>query len=79
VDNADPLETILGNKIAHAVAGMNRKEEKSIVSALRAEYERQLNEPPAGKIFPEYFNMKDGTPTRECLEHCLKMRQTIKD
>jgi len=79
VDNADPLENICGNKIAYAMAGRNRKEANSIVFALLAEYESQLNDPPAGKKFPEYFNMQDGTPTRECLELYREMRKNIKD
>lgn len=79
VDNAGPVENIFGNEIAHAVAGISRKEANNIVCALLDEYESWLNDPPAGKKFPEYFNMKDGTPTRECLKLYREMRQKMKD
>jgi len=79
VDNAGPLENIFGNEIAHAVAGMSRKEANNIVSALLDEYESQLNDPPTGRKFSEYFNIKGGTPTRECLELYCEMRKNMKD
>ena len=79
VDNAGPVENIFGNAIAHSVAGMSRKEANKIVNALLAKYEDQIKSPPAGKKFPEYFNLASGTPSKECLGLYHEVRKEMKD
>ena len=79
IDNCGPMENIFGNEIACGVVGISRKEANNIVSALLDDYESHLSNPPAGKTFSEYFNLKDGVPTRECLELFREMRQDIKN
>lgn len=68
VDQCSPIEDIFGNAIAHAVAGMSRKEANKIVLALLDKYESRLKDPPPGKKFHEYYNVVAGTPTKECID-----------
>jgi len=78
-DHSGPLEDIFCNAIAHASAGMSRKEANKIVSALLADYEDKLKDPPQGKPFPEYFDIAAGTPTQDCIKHYRKMRKEMAD
>ena len=77
VDNSGPLENIFGNGIAHSAVGMSRKDANKIVKALLDKYESRLKDPPAGKKFPEYFNLAAGTPTRECIELHREVRKEM--
>ena len=79
VDHSGPIEEIFGNAVAHAVAGMSRKEANTIVSALLDSYEDKLNNPPAGTRFQNYFDVVSGTPGKECLELYRKMRREMTD
>ncbi len=79
VDHSGPIEEIFGNAVAHAVAGMSRKEANRIVSALLDSYEDKLNNSPAGTKFQDYFDIVSGTPKKECLELYRKMRSEMMD
>jgi len=74
-DYSDPMENIFSNAVAHASAGMSRKEANKIVSRLLESYEGKLKDPPPGKKLPEYFDIVSGTPNKACLEFYRKMRQ----
>jgi len=77
VDHCSPIEHTFGNAIAHAVAGMSRKEANKIVLALLDKYESRLKDPPPGKKFHEYFNVVMGTPTKECIEVHREVRREM--
>jgi methylamine--corrinoid protein Co-methyltransferase len=74
-DYSDPLENIFSNAVAHASAGMSRKEANTIVFKLLEGYEDKLKDPPLGKKLPDYFDIASGTPNKECIEFYRKMRQ----
>jgi len=79
VDHSGPIEEIFGNAVAHAVAGMSRKEADGLVLALLDRYEDRLKDPPAGTRFQDYFDVGSGTPRKECLELYRKMRREMTD
>lgn len=68
LDEGGPMEAIFGSGVAHAVAGMSRKEINKIVLALLEKYEEKLPDPPTGKKYQECFNMATGTPNKEFIE-----------
>ena len=74
-DYSDPLENIFANAVAHASAGMSRKEANTIVAKLIGNYEDKLKDPPLGNKLPDYFDIASGKPNKECIEFYRKMRQ----
>ncbi len=74
-DYSDPIENIFSNAVAHASAGMSRKEANKMVATLLGYYEDKLKDPPLGKKLPDYFDIAAGTPNKECIEFYRKMRQ----
>jgi methylamine--corrinoid protein Co-methyltransferase len=74
-DYSDPVENIFSNAVAHASAGMGRKEANKIVAMLLDRYEDKLKDPPLGKKLPDYFDIAAGTPNQACLQFYRKMRQ----
>jgi methylamine--corrinoid protein Co-methyltransferase len=78
-DYSDPMENIFSNAVAHAAAGMSRKEANKIVATLLENYENKLQDPPLGKKLPDYFDIASGRPNKECIEFYRKMRQKISE
>ena len=79
LDYTSPVEPLLASEVAHAVAGMGRKEANDIVSALLGKYENQLREPPAGQKFQECCDPVTGRPKAEFLELYLEIRREMAD
>jgi len=77
VDNAGPMENIFGNGVAHAAAGMSRKEANEIVKALLAKYEDRLSSPPIGKKYPDGYDMASGQPNKANLELYREVRREM--
>jgi len=68
LDVGGPMEPIFGSGIAHAVAGMNRKEVNRIVLSLLDKYEGRLHNPPGGRRYQECFDVSTGEPNKEFIE-----------
>jgi len=79
VDYASPMQPLLACEVAHAVAGMSRKEANGIVAALLEKYEDKLREPPLGKKYQECFSMLTGEPNKEFIELYREVRQEMID
>jgi len=79
LDYTSPVEPLLASEVAHAVAGMSRKEANDVVKALLEKYESQLREPPVGKKYQECCDPVTGEPKQELLELYLKIRREITD
>lgn len=77
LDYTSPVEPTLGSEVAHAVAGMSRKEANAIVGALLEKYESQLREPPAGKKYQECCDVTSGKPNLEFLQLYREIRQEL--
>lgn len=77
VDHGGPVEPIFMNGVAHAVAGMSRKEANAIVKALLEKYEDQLPNPPIGKRYQDCFDMASGKPNKEYLELYREVRREM--
>jgi len=79
LDYTSPLDPLLGSEVAHAVAGMSRKEANGIVNTLLGKYENQLRNPPIGKKFQECYDVASGKPIKEYLELYRKVRKEMAD
>jgi len=79
VDHGGPVEPIFMNGVAHAVAGMSRKEANEIVNVLLGKYEDQLRNPPIGKRYQDCYDVASGKPNKEYLELYREVRQEMTD
>jgi len=79
LDYTSPVEPLLASEVAHAVAGMGRREASDIVEALLGKYESQLREPPAGQRYQECCNPVTGRPNRELLALYMEVRRELTD
>ena len=79
LDYTSPLDPLLGSEVAHAVAGMSRKEANGIVNVLLGKYENQLRNPPIGKKYQECYDVASGKPIKEYIELYRKVRKEMAD
>jgi methylamine--corrinoid protein Co-methyltransferase len=79
LDYTSPLDPLLGSEVAHAVAGMSRREANGIVKTLLEKYENQLRNPPIGKKYQECYDVASGKPIKEYLELYRKVRKEMVD
>ncbi len=79
LDYTSPIEPLFASEVAHAVAGMSRKDASKVVNALLARYEDSLRTPPVGARYQECFDVERGTPTAECLELYNRVRREMAD
>ena len=79
LDHGSPMEGIFINEVAHAVAGMSRKEANGIVNALLDKYEDKLRQPPLGQRYQECFDMTTGAPNKEYTELYREVRREMTD
>jgi methylamine--corrinoid protein Co-methyltransferase len=67
-DHTTPYEPQFACDVAHAVAGMSRKEANRICGALNDRYEKHLTKPPTGKNYRECFDLETSLPSEEYRE-----------
>ena len=79
VDYTSPMEPLFASEVAHAVAGMSRKEANNIVVNLINKYEDKLHEPPIGQKYQECYNTVTGVPSMEFIELYREVRQELTD
>lgn len=79
LDYTSPVEPLLASEVAHAVAGMSRKEANEIVESLLKKYESQLREPPVGQRYQECCDITTGKPKQELLQLYREIRQELTD
>ncbi|MFC1907983.1 monomethylamine:corrinoid methyltransferase [Chloroflexota bacterium] len=79
VNYTSPMEPLLASEVAHAVAGMSRKEASGIVTALLEKYEDKLREPPVGKKYQECCDVATGAPSKEFIEIYREVRRGMTD
>jgi len=65
MDNYSPMEMLFDCEVAHAAAGMTRRDANEIVKALLAKYEPHLANPPEGRRFQDCFDLDTLEPTPE--------------
>jgi methylamine--corrinoid protein Co-methyltransferase len=65
MDNYSPMEMRFDCEVAHAAAGVTRRDGNEIVKALLARYEPHLENAPEGKRFQDCFNLDTLEPTPE--------------
>jgi methylamine--corrinoid protein Co-methyltransferase len=79
LDYTSPVEPLYASEIAHAVAGMSRKEANGIVNSLLEKYEAKLHEPPTGKRYQECCDIVTGKPNKELLTLYKEIRKEMTD
>lgn len=79
LDYTSPVEPLFASELAHAVAGMSRKEAGGIVNSLLEKYEVQLREPPKGKKYQECCDIVTGKPNKEFLKLYHEVRHEMTD
>ncbi len=77
VDHAGPLEPLFACEVAHAVAGMSRKEANRIVLGLLEKYEDSLRDPPLGSRYQDCCDVATGTPHKDYLALYREVRRDI--
>jgi len=79
LDYTSPMEPLFASEVAHAVAGMSRKEANKIVAALLEKYEDKLRNPPTGQRYQECYDMATGKPNKEFIELYREVRREMTD
>jgi hypothetical protein len=62
-DGVTPMEAQFCVKLAHHVAGMKADQADDLVNKLLQKYEKQVENAPIGKRFPECYDLKTGKPS----------------
>jgi len=79
LDYTSPMDPLLASEVAHAVAGMSRKEANGIVKMLLEKYEDQLRNPPLGQKYQECYDVTTGKPNKEYIELYREVRREMSD
>ncbi|MDP2952705.1 MAG: monomethylamine:corrinoid methyltransferase, partial [Chloroflexota bacterium] len=79
VDRTSPVEPLLASEVAHAVAGMGRKEANGVVATLLERYEDKLRDPPLGQRYQECFDTATGKPRGESVQLYREVRRELAD
>jgi len=79
MDRTSPMEPLFASEVAHAVAGMGRKEANAIVVALLEKYEDKLRDPPLGCRYQECFDLATGAASDEFVELYREVRWQMVD
>ena len=79
LDYTSPMDPLFASEMAHAAAGVSRKEANGIVIALLEKYEDKLREPPIGQKYQECYDVDTGKPNKEFIELYKEVRQEMAD
>jgi hypothetical protein len=77
VDHFTPMEPRFASEVAHAAAGMTRKEANEIVKKLLKKYENNFDNPPAGKKYEECWDIHRKTPNKEYVDFYKKVKKEL--
>ena len=77
IDRFTPMEPRFASEVAHAVAGMTRKEANVIVKKLLDKYEGSITTPPLGKKYQECWDDQRRTPGKEYVALYKKMKKEL--
>jgi methylamine--corrinoid protein Co-methyltransferase len=64
-DGVTPLEALFNVEVAQAIPGMKADRANELVIRLLERYEREVEKAPAGKRFPECFDLRTSKPSEE--------------
>lgn len=78
LDNYSPLEMRFACEVAHAAAGLSRRDGNEIVKALLARYEPHLADPPEGSRFQDCFDLDTLEPTPEHREVYIQATERLR-
>jgi methylamine--corrinoid protein Co-methyltransferase len=66
-DSVTPMEARFCAEFAHTVTGMKADQADELVNRLLEKYEKELENPPAGKRYQECYDLKTGKPSDDYL------------
>lgn len=78
-DRMTPVEPRISGEVAHAVAGMKRKDANDILGRLLPKYESRMSAPPLGKSLRECWDADRRRPTREYRTKIKAYKKTMID
>jgi len=78
MDNYSPMEMRFACEVAHAAAGLGRRDANEIVKALLARYEPHLDDPPEGQRFQDCYNVDTLEPTPGHLEVYTSAKEELR-
>jgi hypothetical protein len=77
VDHTSPIEPYFASEIAHAAAGLSRKEGNKIVKTLLSKYEDDLADAPIGSPLQDCMDIESGEINSDFLELYRGVRQEM--
>ncbi|MGQ9586867.1 MAG: monomethylamine:corrinoid methyltransferase [Thermoplasmata archaeon] len=78
-DRMTPVEPRISGEVAHAVAGMKRKDANDILNELLPKYESKLKAPPLGRSLHECWDVERRRPSREYSNVIMAYRRTVSE
>jgi len=79
IDHFTPIEPRLASEIAHAVAGMTRKEANKLVKSLLEKYESTIEDAPVGKTYEELWDTHRKVPHENYVTFYRDMKKQLSD
>jgi methylamine--corrinoid protein Co-methyltransferase len=79
VDHTSPVEPYFAAEVAHAVAGMSRREANHLVKSLLEKYEGHLSDPPIGARVQDCMDLDSGEISSESREIYRAVRRELAD
>ena len=76
-DYLSPIEALFGAEVAHAVAGMSRRDVNALMLKVLERYESRLQDPPVGQRYQDCFDLMTRRPNQEALEHYRRVRADL--
>jgi methylamine--corrinoid protein Co-methyltransferase len=78
MDNYSPMEMRFACEVAHAAAGLSRRDGNEIVKALLARYGPHLGNPPEGRRFQDCYDVDTLEPTPEHYDVYARARDDLR-
>jgi methylamine--corrinoid protein Co-methyltransferase len=79
IDHFTPMEPRFSTEVAHAVAGMTRKDANDVVKRLLEKYEGTIENPPVGKKYEDLWDIHRKAPHDEYVDFYKKMKKKISE
>ena len=79
IDHFTPMEPRFASEVAHAVAGMPRKDANAVVKKLLRKYEDSMDSPPVGKKYDQCWDIHRKTPSEDYVTFYKNIKKEISD
>ena len=79
IDHFTPMGHRFASEVAHAVAGMTRKDANAVVTKLLRKYEDSMDSPPVGKKYEECWDVHRKIPHEDYVTFYKNIKKEISD